>query len=140
MGFGALQFLRYQSLPATLSGSFGCGSGLMSRSLELMSASGGVAGGCVCLHAVASVNHYNANVGHRAMLSCLSVRGVIRPLSRFGDDHDGSALPWLLGIARNVLADTVPRDQIETRASSRLRVLQCRRSGHEQTATAFGDG
>jgi RNA polymerase sigma factor (sigma-70 family) len=39
---------------------------------------------------------------------------------RFRDDHDGSALPWLLGIARNVLADTVRRDQIETRARERL--------------------
>jgi RNA polymerase sigma-70 factor, ECF subfamily len=41
-------------------------------------------------------------------------------IDRFRDDHDGSALPWLLGIARNVLADTVRRDQIETRARERL--------------------
>src|ERR1700760_1344383 len=41
-------------------------------------------------------------------------------MDRFRDDHDGSALPWLLGIARNVLADTVRRDQIETRARERL--------------------
>jgi RNA polymerase sigma factor (sigma-70 family) len=39
---------------------------------------------------------------------------------RFRDDHHGLALPWLLGIARNVLADTVRRDQIETRARERL--------------------
>src|SRR3984885_11377725 len=37
-------------------------------------------------------------------------------IDRFHDDRDGAALPWLLGIARNVLADTVRRDQIETRA------------------------
>jgi RNA polymerase sigma factor (sigma-70 family) len=41
-------------------------------------------------------------------------------INRFRDDHDGTALPWLLGIARNVLADTVRRDQIETRARERL--------------------
>lgn len=39
---------------------------------------------------------------------------------RFRDDRDGSALPWLLGIARNVLADTVRHDRIETRARQRL--------------------
>lgn len=41
-------------------------------------------------------------------------------IERFHDDHDGVALPWLLGIARNVLADTVRRDRIETRARERL--------------------
>src|SRR5580765_7548890 len=35
---------------------------------------------------------------------------------RFRDERDGSALPWLLGIAGNLLADTVRRDHIETRA------------------------
>ena len=40
--------------------------------------------------------------------------------SRFRDERDGSALPWLLGIAANVLADTVRRNRIETRARERL--------------------
>jgi RNA polymerase sigma-70 factor, ECF subfamily len=40
--------------------------------------------------------------------------------SRFRDERDGSVLPWLLGIASNVLADTVRRDRIETRARERL--------------------
>jgi RNA polymerase sigma-70 factor (ECF subfamily) len=39
---------------------------------------------------------------------------------RFRDERDGSALPWLLGIAANVLADTVRRDRVETRARERL--------------------
>jgi len=39
---------------------------------------------------------------------------------RFRDDREGSALPWLLGIARNVLRDSARRDRIETRARERL--------------------
>jgi RNA polymerase sigma factor (sigma-70 family) len=39
---------------------------------------------------------------------------------RFHDTHQGSALPWLLGIARNVLLETVRADRIETRARERL--------------------
>jgi RNA polymerase sigma-70 factor, ECF subfamily len=39
---------------------------------------------------------------------------------RFRDDRDGSALPWLLGIARNVLRDSVRRNRIETRARAKL--------------------
>jgi RNA polymerase sigma-70 factor (ECF subfamily) len=39
---------------------------------------------------------------------------------RFRDDCDGSAVPWLLGIGRNVLRESVRRDRIETRARERL--------------------
>jgi len=39
---------------------------------------------------------------------------------RFRDRRDSSALPWLLGIARNVLAESVRRDRVETRARERL--------------------
>ena len=41
---------------------------------------------------------------------------------RFRDDLDdrGSALPWLLGITKNLLADAVRQDRIETRARQRL--------------------
>jgi RNA polymerase sigma-70 factor (ECF subfamily) len=39
---------------------------------------------------------------------------------RFRDERDGSALPWLLGIARNVLRETVRQDRVETRARERL--------------------
>ena len=39
---------------------------------------------------------------------------------RFRDERDGSALPWLLGIARNVLRESARRDRIETRARAKL--------------------
>jgi RNA polymerase sigma-70 factor (ECF subfamily) len=39
---------------------------------------------------------------------------------RFQDQRDGSALPWLLGIAANLLADAARHDRIETRARERL--------------------
>jgi len=39
---------------------------------------------------------------------------------RFRDDYGGSAVPWLLGIARNVLRETIRLDRVETRARERL--------------------
>jgi RNA polymerase sigma-70 factor, ECF subfamily len=39
---------------------------------------------------------------------------------RFRDDCEGSALPWLLGIGRNVLRESVRRDRVETCARERL--------------------
>jgi RNA polymerase sigma-70 factor, ECF subfamily len=39
---------------------------------------------------------------------------------RFRDRREGTALPWLLGIARNVLRESARRDQIATRARERL--------------------
>jgi RNA polymerase sigma-70 factor, ECF subfamily len=39
---------------------------------------------------------------------------------RFRDERDGSALPWLLGIAQNVLRESVRKDRVETRARERL--------------------
>ncbi len=39
---------------------------------------------------------------------------------RFRDQRGGSALPWLLGIAANLLADAARHDRIETRARERL--------------------
>jgi RNA polymerase sigma factor (sigma-70 family) len=39
---------------------------------------------------------------------------------RFRDDRGGSAAPWLLGIARNVLRESVRRDRVERRARERL--------------------
>jgi len=39
---------------------------------------------------------------------------------RFRDPGDGSVLPWLIGIASNLLADAARHDRIETRARDRL--------------------
>jgi DNA-directed RNA polymerase specialized sigma24 family protein len=38
----------------------------------------------------------------------------------FRDERDGSALPWLLGIGRNVLRESARRDRVETGARERL--------------------
>jgi RNA polymerase sigma factor (sigma-70 family) len=40
--------------------------------------------------------------------------------TRFRDECDGSARPWLLGIARNVLRSSVQRERVETEARRRL--------------------
>jgi RNA polymerase sigma factor (sigma-70 family) len=42
--------------------------------------------------------------------------------SRFADPGDGSAAPWLFGIARNVLASSVRRRAVERRACERLQL------------------
>jgi RNA polymerase sigma factor (sigma-70 family) len=41
-------------------------------------------------------------------------------LRRFRDEAEGSALPWLFGIARNLLNRSLERDRVETRARRRL--------------------
>jgi len=38
----------------------------------------------------------------------------------FRDQRDGSALPWLLGIAHNVLRESARRERVESRARERL--------------------
>ena len=39
---------------------------------------------------------------------------------RFRDDREGSALPWLLGIAGHLVADAARHDRVEDRARQRL--------------------
>ncbi len=41
---------------------------------------------------------------------------------RFRDEREGSVLPWLLGIARNVLRESARRNRVETRARAKLRL------------------
>jgi RNA polymerase sigma factor (sigma-70 family) len=40
--------------------------------------------------------------------------------NRFRDERDGSALPWLLGIAGRLVADAARHDRVETSARERL--------------------
>jgi RNA polymerase sigma-70 factor, ECF subfamily len=44
--------------------------------------------------------------------------------ARFRDDADGSAGPWLFGIARNVLLESVRRGRLERAASERLGIFE----------------
>ncbi len=53
---------------------------------------------------------------------------------RFCDDRDGSALPWLLGIAGKLVADAARHDRVETQARERLG-LSCEladEDGHDE--------
>jgi RNA polymerase sigma-70 factor (ECF subfamily) len=43
---------------------------------------------------------------------------------RFEDRHEGSAAPWLFGIARNVLLMSIRRGTVERRTAARLGVLE----------------
>jgi hypothetical protein len=43
---------------------------------------------------------------------------------RFRDERAGSALPWLFGIAANVLRESVRHDRVETGARERLGLLR----------------
>lgn len=43
---------------------------------------------------------------------------------RFEDRHEGSAAPWLFGIARNVLLMSIRRGAVERRTAARLGVLE----------------
>jgi RNA polymerase sigma-70 factor (ECF subfamily) len=44
--------------------------------------------------------------------------------ARFSDEHAGSAAPWLYGIARNVLLESVRRGALEREACLRLRLFE----------------
>ena len=52
---------------------------------------------------------------------------------RFRDDAQGSAAPWLYGIARNVLLESVRRGEVERAACRRLRIFE--RLDREPAAT-----
>jgi RNA polymerase sigma factor (sigma-70 family) len=58
--------------------------------------------------------------------------------ARFRDEFDGSAAPWLFGIARNVLLMSLRRRQLERRAAQRLGVAE-RLDGPYQAATVAPD-
>jgi RNA polymerase sigma-70 factor (ECF subfamily) len=63
----------------------------------------------------------DADAAHDLTAETFAQAWLVR--GRFRDEADGSAAPWLFGIARNVLLMTVRRGQLESRASERLRLL-----------------
>jgi RNA polymerase sigma-70 factor (ECF subfamily) len=59
---------------------------------------------------------------------------------RFRDEVDGSAAPWLFGIARNVLLMSLRRGQLERRAVARLGVAERLDAPYEAAAVAPDEG
>ena len=54
--------------------------------------------------------------GHSPELTAETFAQAALSLRRFRDERDGSALPWLYGIARNLVRTFHERDQAEQRA------------------------
>src|SRR4051812_12060612 len=70
------------------------------------------------VHAVLLRQTRDADVAHDLAAETFAQAWLVR--ARFRDDAGGSALPWLLGIARNVLLTSVRRRRLEQRACERL--------------------
>ena len=60
----------------------------------------------------------DADAAHDLAAETFAQAWLVR--ARFRDEAGGSALPWLLGIARNVLLTSVRRRRLEQRACERL--------------------
>src|SRR4051794_23097962 len=60
----------------------------------------------------------NADAAHDLTAETFAQAWLVR--TRFRDEAGGSALPWLLGIARNVILQSVRRRELEQRACERL--------------------
>jgi RNA polymerase sigma factor (sigma-70 family) len=60
----------------------------------------------------------DADAAHDLTAETFAQAWLVR--GRFRDEAGGSALPWLLGIARNVLLQSVRRRRLEQRACERL--------------------
>jgi RNA polymerase sigma-70 factor (ECF subfamily) len=56
--------------------------------------------------------------------------------ARFRDEIDGSAAPWLFGIARNVLLMSIRRGQLERRAFERLGIAERLDAPYEAASVA----
>ena len=75
-------------------------------------------------HARAISTWFAARVPQRiaADLTAETFAQAALSLSRFRDDADGSAAPWLFGIARNLLRRSLERERVESAARRRLGV------------------
>src|SRR5919202_4942793 len=73
-------------------------------------------------HAPSVYSWLRARAGERiaADLTAETFAQAALSLRRFRDEAGGSAVPWLLGIARNLLRRSFERERIETRARRRL--------------------
>ncbi|MBS1882746.1 MAG: RNA polymerase sigma factor [Actinobacteria bacterium] len=72
-------------------------------------------------HAAAIYGWARARVGdHAADLAAETFARAWLSRASFKDRAGGSARPWLLGIARNILLDSLRRQRIEDRARARL--------------------
>jgi RNA polymerase sigma factor (sigma-70 family) len=64
----------------------------------------------------------DADAAHDLTAETFAQAWLVR--ARFRDEADGSAAPWLFGIARNVLLMSVRRGRLERSASERLGLLE----------------
>jgi RNA polymerase sigma factor (sigma-70 family) len=73
-------------------------------------------------HAEAIHTWFRRRAGARSAedLTAETFAQAVLSLRRFRDDADGSAAPWLFGIARNLLARMHERQAVETRARRKL--------------------
>jgi RNA polymerase sigma factor (sigma-70 family) len=72
-------------------------------------------------HAAAIYNWARSRVGdHAADLTAETFARAWLSRGSFTDGAEGSAFPWLLGIAQNLLRDSLRRQRIEDRARARL--------------------
>jgi RNA polymerase sigma-70 factor (ECF subfamily) len=72
-------------------------------------------------HAAAVYRWARSRVGeHAADLTAETFARAWLSRGSFRDRAEGSALPWLLGIARNLLRDSLRRQRIQDRARARL--------------------
>jgi DNA-directed RNA polymerase specialized sigma24 family protein len=103
-------------------------------------------------HALAIYSWCNRRLGWAASdLTAETFAQAWLSRDRFRDEHGGSAFPWLLGIARNVLRETIRCDRVESRARERLGLpadlaqedgfaaVEARLSPRLALATALGD-
>src|SRR6202022_5143559 len=72
-------------------------------------------------HAAAIYNWGRSRVGdHAADLTAETFARAWLSRGSFRDGAQGSAFPWLLGIAQNLLRDSLRRQRIDDRARARL--------------------
>src|SRR5918992_5465011 len=72
-------------------------------------------------HAEAVYSWFSARVaGAAADLTAETFARAWLARRTFRDERGGSALPWLLGIGRNVLRESARHDRVETAARQRL--------------------